>query len=67
MKLNKKCKCGCEIIFEVDKTYKLPKFKECFKCGNKVEIVSDEKEEENNKNRTAESSLPENNSEQKAI
>jgi len=47
MKLNKKCKCGCEIIFEVDKTYKLPKTKECFKCGNKVEIVSDEKEGEN--------------------
>lgn len=47
MKLNKKCKCGCELIFEVDKTFKLPKYKECFKCGNKVEIVSDEKEGEN--------------------
>lgn len=62
MKLNKKCKCGCEIIFEVDKTYKLPKTKECFKCGNKV-VIADEKEEENNKDRTAESSLPKNNSE----
>ena len=62
MKVNKKCKCGCEIVFEVDKTYKLPKTKECIKCGNKV-VITDEKEEEKSNDRSVESSLPENNTE----
>lgn len=65
MKLNKKCKCGCEFVFEVDKTFKLPKTKECFKCGEKVVIVN-EKEEESD-DRTAESALSENHSEQEKV
>ena len=67
MKLNKKCKCGCEIVFEVDKTYKLPKFKECFKCGEKVKISDEKEKEEESDVRTAESSLSENHSEQEKV
>ena len=67
MKLNKKCKCGCEFVFEVDKTYKLPKFKECFKCGEKVKNSDEKEKEEESDVRTAESSLSENHSEQEKV
>jgi hypothetical protein len=67
LKLSKKCKCGCEIVLEVDKTYKLPKFKKCFNCDEKVKI-SDEKEEEKESDaRAIESALSENHSEQEKI
>jgi len=45
MQLRKKCKCGCEYIFEVDKSFKFPKTKECFKCGEKVELDFEEEKE----------------------
>ncbi len=67
MKLNKKCKCGCEFVFEVDKTFKLPKTKECFKCGEKVKISDEKEEEKESDDRTAESALSENHSEQEKI